>query len=124
MPDDRTGTEILNLGQDFPPVPTAAWEAAIQKDLKGADYEKRLVWRSEEGIAVRPYYRSENLADLGAQIASLPGQFPFVRGDGKAYEIDQNTVPGADAVRADLLHEAGANAIQQLGIALAEESRS
>ncbi len=120
MPDDRTGTEILNLGQDFPPVPTAAWEAAIQKDLKGADYEKRLVWKSEEGIAVRPYYRSENLADLGAQIASLPGQFPFVRGDGKAYEIDQNTVPGADAVRADLLHEAGADAIQQLGITLAD----
>ena len=119
MPDDGTGTEILNLGQDFPPVSTATWEAAIQKDLKGADYEKRLVWRSDEGIAVRPYYRSENLADLGAQIGSVPGQFPFVRGDGKTWEIDQHAVPGADAIRADLVHEAGADAIQQLGIALA-----
>ena len=53
MSDDRTGTEILNLGQDFPPVSTTAWEAAIQKDLKGADYEKKLVWRSDEGLAVR-----------------------------------------------------------------------
>jgi methylmalonyl-CoA mutase len=58
--NDRTGTEILNLGQDFPPVSTAAWEAAIQKDLKGADYEKKLVWRSDEGLSVRPYYRSES----------------------------------------------------------------
>jgi methylmalonyl-CoA mutase len=67
MSDDGTGTEILNLGQDFPPVPTATWEAAIVKDLKGADYEKKLVWRSDEGLAVRPYYRSEDLADLGSR---------------------------------------------------------
>src|SRR6185312_8094170 len=61
MPDTQTGTrlgaEILNLGQDFPPVSTGAWEAVIQKDLKGADYDKKLVWRSDEGLAVRPYYR-------------------------------------------------------------------
>jgi methylmalonyl-CoA mutase len=120
MPDEGTGTEILNLGQDFPPVATATWEAAIQKDLKGADYEKKLAWRSDEGIAVRPYYRSENLADLVVQTASVPGQFPFVRGGGKAWEIDQQAVPGADAIRVDLVLEAGADAIQQLGIALAE----
>jgi methylmalonyl-CoA mutase len=119
MPDDGTGTEILNLGQDFPPVSTATWEAVIQKDLKGADYEKRLVWRSDEGIAVRPYYRSENLAGLGAQTSSLPGEFPFVRGDGKPWKIDQDAVPPADAIRVDLVLEAGADAIQQLGIALA-----
>lgn len=123
MSDDRTGTgmgtEILNLGQDFPPIPTAVWEAAIQKDLKGADYEKRLVWRSDEGLAVRPYYRSESLADLGLQTDSIPGQFPFVRGDGRPCEIDQQAVPSPDAIRADLVHEAGADAIQQLGIALA-----
>jgi methylmalonyl-CoA mutase len=117
--DARTGTEILHLMQDFPPVPTAVWEAAIQKDLKGADYEKKLVWRSDEGIAVRPYYRSENLAGLGAQTASIPGQFPFVRGNAKAWEIDQQAVPPADAIRADLVLEAGADAIQQVGIALA-----
>jgi methylmalonyl-CoA mutase len=118
-PDARTGTEILNLGQDFPPVSTAAWEAVIQKDLKGADYEKKLVWRTDEGLAVRPYYRSENIAGLAAQISSGPGQFPFVRGDGKAWQIDQAAVPAADAIRADLVLEAGADAIQQLGVALA-----
>jgi methylmalonyl-CoA mutase len=119
MSDDRTGTEILNLGQDFPPVATATWEAAILKDLKGADYEKKLVWRSDEGVAVRPYYRSENLAGLEAQLGSIPGQFPFVRGNGKAWEIDQHAVPRTDAIRVDLVLEAGADAIQQLGIAVA-----
>lgn len=119
MSDDGTGTEILNLGQDFPPVPTATWEAVIVKDLKGADYEKKLVWRSDEGLAVRPYYRSEDLADLGQQIASAPGQFPFVRGSGKAWKIDQDAVPSSDAIRVDRVLEAGADAIQQLAIALA-----
>jgi methylmalonyl-CoA mutase len=80
-------------------VPTAAWEAAIQKDLKGADYEKKLVWRSDEGLSVRPYYRSENLAGLEAQTASIPGQIPFVRGNAKAWTIDQEAVPAADAIR-------------------------
>jgi methylmalonyl-CoA mutase len=123
MSDDRaesgTGIEILNLGQDFPPVPTAVWEAAIQKDLKGADYEKKLVWRSDEGLAVRPYYRSDNLAGLAAQTGSLPGQFPFVRGTGKPWEINQNAAPAADAIRVDLVLEAGADAIQQIAVALA-----
>jgi methylmalonyl-CoA mutase len=106
-------TPELNLAHDFPPVPTAAWEAAVQKDLNGADYEKRLVWHTEEGVAVRPYYRSEALAGLEAQL-----QFQFSDGDG-AWEIAENFSPRPDAIRADLLHEAGAHAVQELGYALA-----
>src|ERR1019366_9710876 len=68
MPETDAGAEILNLGRDFPPVSTATWEAAIAKDLKGADYEKKLVWRTEEGLAVRPYYRKEALATLADQL--------------------------------------------------------
>jgi len=105
--------EDLNLTRDFPPVPTAAWEAVIQKDLKGADYEKRLVWRTEEQLAIRPYYRSEALAGLEAQL-----QFRFVGGDGD-WEIAEKFAPKPDAIRADLLHEAGAHAVQELGYALA-----
>jgi methylmalonyl-CoA mutase len=52
------------LFSEFSPVSTEQWEAVIQKDLKGADYEKRLVWRTPEGINVRPYYRAENLKNL------------------------------------------------------------
>jgi methylmalonyl-CoA mutase len=113
------GTEILNLGGDFPPVSTAAWEAVIAKDLKGADYEKKLVWQTEEGLAIRPYYRSEALAGLNGQLGTAPGLYPFVRGTGQSWEIAQDAKPHADAIRADLLHEAGAHAIQELGYGIA-----
>ncbi|HOG41924.1 MAG TPA: methylmalonyl-CoA mutase family protein, partial [Bacteroidales bacterium] len=54
----------------------------IIKDLKGADYEKRLVWKTHEGFNVRPYYRAEDLRNL-RYIGSKPGCFPFVRGTKK-----------------------------------------
>src|SRR5208283_3152634 len=93
MPEEFGGTEILTLSQDFPPVPAAEWEAAIRKDLKGADYEKKLVWRTDEGIAVRPYYRSDSLAGLEGQTGSTPGRFPFVRGSGEAWTIHPEAAP-------------------------------
>jgi len=52
------------LFPEFPPVSTAQWEEQIAADLKGADYEKKLVWRTNEGFPVRPYYRGEDLAGL------------------------------------------------------------
>lgn len=69
----------LNLFSEFPPVSTEAWDAQINTDLKGKDYEKTLVWQTNEGFKVRPYYREENLNGLNF-INALPGQFPYVRG--------------------------------------------
>jgi len=71
--------ETRRLFEEFPPVTTAAWEAQIASDLKGADYEKKLVWRTDDGLKVRPYYRAENL-DALKHTAALPGEFPYVRG--------------------------------------------
>ncbi|MEG1649640.1 MAG: methylmalonyl-CoA mutase family protein [Rikenellaceae bacterium] len=70
---------MAKLFAEFPEVTTPQWEAVINADLKGADYEKKLVWKTIEGFSVRPYYRAEDLSNvrhLGAQ----PGQFPYVRG--------------------------------------------
>ncbi len=67
------------LFAEFPPVTTEQWEEVIQKDLKGADYEKKLVWRTQEGFSVRPYYRAENLKDI-KHLGTEAGVFPFVRG--------------------------------------------
>jgi methylmalonyl-CoA mutase len=111
---------MLDLLADFPAVTTAEWEAVIQKDLKGADYEKKLVWRLDEGIAVRPYYRAADLAGLETQTQTAPGQFPFVRGSGEAWRFAQGWEPPASAIRADLLHDAGATATQELAYAIAE----
>ena len=69
------------LLHEFPPVSTQAWEDLIAKDLKGADYASKLMWQTEEGLAVKPYYRSEDIASLEYLDAAAPGNFPFVRGD-------------------------------------------
>ena len=67
------------LFQEFPPISTAAWEEKILEDLKGADYEKKLIWKTYEGIKVKPYYREEDSRNL-AEMGGLPGQYPFIRG--------------------------------------------
>ena len=71
--------EDNKLFSEFPPVSTEKWEEVINKDLKGADYEKKLVWRTIEGFKVKPYYRAEDLEGL-EYLDSNPGQIPFTRG--------------------------------------------
>jgi methylmalonyl-CoA mutase len=67
------------LFAEFPPVATEEWEREIHKDLGGQDYSKRLLWHTEDGITVRPYYRREDLENIeGLHLA--PGEFPYTRG--------------------------------------------
>lgn len=76
---------INKLFTEFPSISTQQWEEKIVADLKGKDYEKALVWRTNEGIAVKPYYRAENLEGLEF-LNNAPGQFPFVRGNKSSNE--------------------------------------
>lgn len=69
----------LNLLAEFPEVTTEAWMQKITADLKGADFAKKLVWKTNEGFNVMPFYRTEDLADLKT-VDSAPGVFPYVRG--------------------------------------------
>ena len=72
-------TKREKLFAEFPPVPTEKWEEVITADLKGADYERKLVWKTGEGFNVRPYYRAENLEGIKF-LGSQAGEFPYVRG--------------------------------------------
>ncbi|MBR5877354.1 MAG: acyl-CoA mutase large subunit family protein, partial [Alistipes sp.] len=76
-------TEKAKLFAEFPPVSTEQWEAVITTDLKGADYERKLVWKTAEGFNVRPYYRAENLEGIEF-LGSEAGEFPYVRGTHKS----------------------------------------
>lgn len=67
------------LFSEFPAVSTEQWMGKIMVDLKGADFEKKLVWKTNEGFNVRPFYREEDIAGLKV-VESLPGEFPYVRG--------------------------------------------
>ncbi len=68
------------LFDEFSQVSTEQWESQIRTDLKGADYFKKLVWQTLEGFKVMPYYRAEDLNNLGYLFAP-PGEFPYIRGN-------------------------------------------
>lgn len=72
MTDDKLFTE-------FPQVSTQEWEQAILKDLKGADYQKKLIWKTIEGFDVKPYYRASDLEGL-EYLKTNPAQSPYTRG--------------------------------------------
>ncbi len=74
------------LFTEFQAPTTQEWLDKIEVDLKGADFNKRLVWRTNEGFNVMPFYRREDVLKLKTPEA-LPGEFPFVRGNKK----DDNT---------------------------------
>ncbi|MDU8886540.1 methylmalonyl-CoA mutase subunit beta [Yeosuana sp. MJ-SS3] len=50
-----------SLFSEFNEVSTKQWKQKIQYDLKGADYNKTLIWDSNEGIHVKPFYNKEDL---------------------------------------------------------------
>lgn len=67
------------LFDQFPPVSTEEWRTKVEADLKGVPFDKKLVWRTNEGFNLQPMYRAEDIADL-TTTDSLPGEYPFVRG--------------------------------------------
>jgi methylmalonyl-CoA mutase len=52
------------LFEEFPPVTAEDWLARINADLKGEDFYSRLVWKTEEGLDVMPFYMQKDLSSL------------------------------------------------------------
>ena len=99
------------LFSDFSPVSTEQWMERITADLKGADFEKKLVWKTNEGFKVKPFYRKEDLDGLKTTDA-LPGEFPYLRGIKKnnnewfvRQEISVEDVKEANAKALDILNK-------------------
>jgi len=97
---------------EFPATGYDEWRAAAEAALKGGSFEKRLITKTHEGIALQPMYRAEDVADL-PHLGSLPGCAPFVRGTQvlgykqEPWEVSQelkDATPEAfnQALRADL----------------------
>ncbi len=107
MADAHPDTPLLLT--EFPPVPTSDWEAQIAKDLKGADYARRLIWRTDEGIAVRPYYRSDD----------APVRDPLFPGPRSWRLVRVGEEPPLDASALEI-HEAGGTAVHEVGAVLAQ----
>ena len=82
------------LFSDFTAPTRQEWRDKIEVDLKGADYQKKMVWRTNEGFSMEPFYRKEDVDKLPL-VNALPGEFPFVRGNKKKdnqWYVRQNIV--------------------------------
>ncbi|NQU35115.1 MAG: methylmalonyl-CoA mutase small subunit [Bacteroidetes bacterium] len=101
------------LFEAFPPVSDKEWKDKIITDLKGADYDRKLVWKTGEGFEVQPYYRQNDIANL-PHMDILPGNFPFVRGN----EVKRNNWLVRQDVCVDNIKDANKKAlrIRLLGI--------
>ena len=114
---DTATIEELALAADFPDVAAAQWRDLVEKVLKGADFERRLVRTTADGIKVQPLYVA---ADAPA-VPGLPGSAPYVRGASAAgsvaggWDIRQlETVQDPAVANAAILEalEGGATSIQ------------
>lgn len=97
------------LFTQFPPVSYDTWRAKVDADLKGVPFEKKLVWRTNEGFNVQPMYQRGDIADLKTT-DSLPGEFPYVRGT----RTDNNWLTRQEILAADPA-EANKQALEVLG---------
>jgi methylmalonyl-CoA mutase len=69
----------LDLTDAFAPVSAEAWRARVERDLKGAPFDKRLVTKLLEGIDLQPLVTKHD-HPTDADPAGLPGAAPFARG--------------------------------------------
>nr|HPM05304.1 methylmalonyl-CoA mutase family protein [Candidatus Cloacimonas sp.] len=70
----------LNLKASFPTPSYDEWLAAVNESLKGADFDKVMKTKTEEGIVLQPIYRRADIAGL-AFTDSVPGSAPYLRGN-------------------------------------------
>ena len=97
----------LNLLADFPAISTQEWKDKIIADLKGADFDKKLVWKTSEGFNVMPFYRQEDLENIPTKDVA-PAQFPYVR----STKLDNEWLVRQD-IDACCAKEANAKALDQ-----------
>lgn len=58
------------LFDEFELLTPSAWKQKIQVDLKGADYNDSLLWKTEEGITVKPFYTTEDRTNADIKLPS------------------------------------------------------
>ncbi len=109
------------LFDQFPQTSYQEWRAKVEADLKGADFNKKLVWRTNEGFDVQPVYRAEDIASLETT-KSLPGQFPYVRGtrDNNDWLTRQDIIADSAAAANEIARDVLTKGVTSLGFKVAD----
>ncbi len=113
---------MLPLAADFPAPSRDEWMSLVEKVLKGADFHKKLVSRTADGIEVQPLYVR---GDAPPDAAGFPGSDPFTRGagatprdDGRwdvAVSVDHPDVATANRIALDELLRGASSLLLHLG---------
>ena len=56
---------MTKLFSEFPDITTEAWEEKIKSDLRDSEAYQKLIRGSEEGIDIKPFYRTEDIEAIG-----------------------------------------------------------
>ena len=74
-----TATQPTDRANPWPDASRDAWRAAVDRDLKGVPFEKRLVSRTYEGLEIQPLYTRDDW-DNSSNPTGAPGTHPRTRG--------------------------------------------
>lgn len=69
----------VKFTEDFPAVSYEAWVSEVEKALKGAPFDKKMLTRTYEGITLKPVYTRDSWSADGDP-SGYPGATPFTRG--------------------------------------------
>ncbi|MCP5062376.1 MAG: hypothetical protein GY936_07935 [Ignavibacteriae bacterium] len=72
--------ENVNINESFPVPSFEDWKTQVEKDLKGASFEKKLITKTYEGIDLNPIYTKKDIEKLKF-VNSVPGDENNVRGN-------------------------------------------
>jgi methylmalonyl-CoA mutase len=78
MSAEVQGKKSTPLFGEFEPTTKDRWLAIVAEDLKGVDFDKKLVWKPYEGFSVQPMYFRRDTEKL-EHLRTLPGFAPFLR---------------------------------------------
>ncbi|MCZ7557442.1 MAG: acyl-CoA mutase large subunit family protein [Bacteroidia bacterium] len=79
MTEQNKEKEKNPLFSEFPIPLKEDWFRIVAEDLEGGDFDRKLVWKTEEGFSAQPLYFPDSMIEL-SHAAFYPGEAPFVRG--------------------------------------------
>ena len=99
----------IALAGGFEPANYETWRKLVEKALQGADFDRKLVARTTDGLHINPLYTRADA--LPAATAAVAGAAPFTRGtkvkaEGLGWHIHQRVVaPDAGTANQVILEE-------------------
>lgn len=109
--DEAGLSGVTGTGSIWPGATWDAWRATVERDLKGAPFEKRLVSETYEGIDIQPLYSARDYDHTGDPCGA-PGVMPMVRGPGDAGRVrlgwdvrEERAEPDLEALNTAILED-------------------